>query len=103
MEITHLPVDTIEGIGPVYSSLLNQAQIYSVHDLLLYAPVIVAEKTGIPSARVEAWRSAALLLGLEAVDKQIAEALIAGGITSQDEAIAEIESECPSCRPEPSV
>ena len=84
MEILNLPVDTIEGIGPAYAALLRQEQIITVHDLLLYAPISIADRTGIPASRIEKWRSAALLLELPAFDHQLAEALVAGGIATLD-------------------
>jgi predicted flap endonuclease-1-like 5' DNA nuclease len=49
------PVDTIEGIGPVFAKRLSEAGIGDVDSLASASPDRVAEAAGVSAARARTW------------------------------------------------
>jgi predicted flap endonuclease-1-like 5' DNA nuclease len=49
------PVETIEGIGPVFARRLSEAGIRDIGLLAAASPDLVAEAAGVSGARARAW------------------------------------------------
>ena len=81
------PVSDIEGIGPVTAQVLASAGIRTVFDLLHVPESILtgAVSTVATAADVRAWLSAALLLQVDRMTPQWAQALVAAGVDSLGE------------------
>lgn len=76
MDTTTLPITHIEGIGPGRKTVLDEAGVHYVCDLLLTPPPTLSSVTGIPIKSIEHWRTAALFLELDSMNAQWAEALV---------------------------
>ncbi|MEM7273351.1 MAG: DUF4332 domain-containing protein [Actinomycetota bacterium] len=86
-DITTLPVQTLEGIGPTLASILADGEIHTVADLrALPASFIGQVLAGVASAaQVHRWRAMALLLQVPGMTPQWAEALVDGGVDEFDD------------------
>ena len=49
------PVDSVDGIGPVFASRLSDAGVRTVDDLAAASPDRVAEAAGVSAARAKSW------------------------------------------------
>lgn len=77
MDISHTPVDAIEGIGPSIKLALAGGGIHHVSDLLIHTPEFLDALVGNISSReqIRRWRTMALFLQAEGMTAQWAEAL----------------------------
>lgn len=80
MDTTKLSINTIEGIGEIRKADFNMAGIHYVCDLLLTPPSILSATTHLSVVSIEKWRTAALLLELDCMNAQWAEALVRNGV-----------------------
>ncbi len=85
-----IPVDTIEGIGPVYAEKLKQVGILYVHDLLASGASRkgreeLGEKTGISPTLVLKWVNMADLMRISGVGEEYSELLEAAGVDTVKE------------------
>lgn len=76
MDTTKLPIEHIEGIGPARKADLEAAGVHFVCELLFIPPIALASATGLSLERIEDWRTAALILELDSMNAQWAEALV---------------------------
>ena len=80
MNICTTPVSEIEGIGPATAELLSDLGIDYLNDFLRNTPPFLASQSDFSLEKFEEWRSSTLLLELEGMDKQLAEALVEDGV-----------------------
>lgn len=75
--------DIVEGIGEGRARLLREARITSLADMLARGPRVVHQLlSGTSPKQVVRWFAATLLLQVEDVDPQLAEALVDGGVST---------------------
>ena len=73
----------IEGIGPRRAELLERAGIETIADMFAArAPRVGALIAGVSPAQVGSWFCAAMLLRIDGMTKDVAEAFVEGGIRS---------------------
>ena len=85
-----MPIDTIEGIGPVYAAKLKEIGILFVSDLLdagasRKGREELVEKTGISAALVLKWVNMADLMRISGVGEEYSELLEAAGVDTVKE------------------
>ncbi|MHA1770534.1 MAG: DUF4332 domain-containing protein [Candidatus Thorarchaeota archaeon] len=84
--LTELPIETIEGIGPVYGQKLRDNGISTVQELLTASAEEVAKICGVGEDEAQRWISMSRFAWLESVSEEDAEAIVyAGGIGSLKE------------------
>ncbi len=92
-ELTQLPIETIEGIGPVYGQKLRDNGISTVQELLAAKADEVAKICDVSEEEAQRWITMSRFCWLETVSEEDAEAIVyAGGITSLKE-LAEADPE----------
>ncbi|MHA1247735.1 MAG: DUF4332 domain-containing protein [Candidatus Thorarchaeota archaeon] len=92
-ELAELPIETIEGIGPVYGKKLRDAGIETVQDLLASKADEVAKICGVGEAEAQRWIAMSRFCWLESISEEDAEAIVyAGGISTLKE-LAEADPE----------
>ena len=81
------PVETLEGVGPAIAAKLSHWGIIDTHDLLRHSLDTVHKWVHDTAslAMVRQWQVMALFLEIKCMDRQWAEALATGGITSVEE------------------
>lgn len=85
-ELAELPIETIEGIGPVYGKKLRDAGIETVQDLLASKADEVAKICGVGDAEAQRWIAMSRFCWLESISEEDAEAIVyAGGISTLKE------------------
>ena len=86
MNVAAEQTQTIEGIGPQTAALLAAAGIQTVSDLLTQSPDFIHALTSSVASyeEVRAWRAAALLLQVDGMTAQWAEALVAHEVDEFD-------------------
>lgn len=84
MNICTTPVSEIEGIGPATAGSLSELGIDYLNDFLRNTPPFLASQSDFSLEKFEEWRSSALLLELEGMDKQLAEALVEDGVVDPE-------------------
>ncbi len=91
--LTELPIETIEGIGPVYGKKLRDNGISTVQELLAASAEEIAKICEVSEDEAQRWISMSRFAWLESVSEEDAEAIVyAGGITSLKE-LAEADAE----------
>jgi len=93
-ELSELPIETIEGIGETYGSMLRDAGIDSVQDLLGTRPERVAEICGVGSEVADKWVAMGRFAWIDGISEEDAEAIVfaTGIITLVDLAAADPET-----------
>jgi hypothetical protein len=85
-ELKELPIETIEGIGPKYGSLLREAGIETVAELMISLPARVAEICSVDEAHAQRWVAMSRFCWLDSISEEDAEAIVyGGGILGLDE------------------
>jgi hypothetical protein len=81
------PVETLEGVGPAIAARLSRWGIIDTHDLLRHSSDRVHKwvRDTASLAMVRQWQVMALFLEIKCMDRQWAEALATGGISSVEE------------------
>ncbi len=89
VELSQLPIETIEGIGETYGSMLRDAGIDSVQDLLGTRPERVAEICDVGSEVAGKWVAMGRFAWIDGISEEDAEAIVfATGITTLDDLAA---------------
>ena len=93
VELSQLPIETIEGIGETYGSMLRDEGIDSVQDLLGTRPERVAEICGVGSEIASKWVAMGRFAWIDGISEEDAEAIVyaTGIITLDDLAAADPE------------
>ena len=85
VELSQLPIETIEGIGETYGSMLRDEGIDSVQDLLGTRPERVAEICDVGSEVAGKWVAMGRFAWIDGISEEDAEAIVfATGITTLD-------------------
>ena len=85
VELSDLPIETIEGIGSTYGSMLRNEGIDSVQDLLGTRPEKIAEICDVSSESAGRWIAMARFAWIDGISEEDAEAIVfATGITTLD-------------------
>jgi predicted flap endonuclease-1-like 5' DNA nuclease len=81
-EPSKLPIETIEGIGPVYGKLLRKAGYSTVADIIGVVAEQIAEICDVNIAQAERWIAMSRFAWLDKISEEDAEAIVfATGIT----------------------
>jgi predicted flap endonuclease-1-like 5' DNA nuclease len=88
-----MPVETIEGIGPVYGKLLREAGYPTVADLLAVEPERVAEICDVNAEQAERWIAMSRFAWLDSVSEEDAEAIVFATDIADLEALANAEAD----------
>jgi nucleotidyltransferase/DNA polymerase involved in DNA repair len=94
VELSQLPIETIEGIGETYGSMLRDEGIDSVQDLLGTRPEKVAEICGVSFEIAGKWVAMGRFAWIDGISEEDAEAIVyaTGIITLDDLAAADPEA-----------
>jgi len=94
VELSQLPIETIEGIGETYGAMLRDEGIDSVQDLLGTRPERVAEICGVGSEIAGKWVAMGRFAWIDGISEEDAEAIVyaTGIITLDDLAAADPEA-----------
>jgi hypothetical protein len=85
-ELKELPIETIEGIGPKYGSLLREEGIETVAELMISVPARIAEICNVDEAHAQRWVAMSRFCWLDSISEEDAEAIVyGGGILDLDE------------------
>lgn len=85
-ELVELPIETIEGIGPVYGKRLREAGIATVQDLLASRPDDVAKICDVSEDEAQRWIAMSRFCWLQSISEEDAEAIVyAAGISTLKE------------------
>ena len=88
-ELSELPIETIEGIGETYGSMLRDEGIDSVQDLLGTRPERVAEICDVSPEVAGRWVAMGRFAWIDGISEEDAEAIVfATGITTLDDLAA---------------
>ena len=74
--LTDLPIESIEGIGPVYGAKLRNAGIPTVDEMLAADPEHVAEVCDVNVEQAERWIAMSRFSWLDTVSEEDAEAIV---------------------------
>ena len=87
MDTAELATTYLEGIGPVSSRNLEDIGVFTVCDLVRASSGQIVAATGgrVSDATARRWRSMALLVEIDGVDNQLAEALVDADIGSTEQ------------------
>jgi predicted flap endonuclease-1-like 5' DNA nuclease len=89
IEPSKLPIETIEGIGPVYGKLLRNAGYPTVADIVAVDAETVAEICSVNVEQAARWIAMSRFAWLDEISEEDAEAIVfATGITDLDELAA---------------
>jgi hypothetical protein len=91
--LTKMPVETIEGIGPVYGKLLREAGYPTVADLLAVEPERVAEICDVNPEQAERWIAMSRFAWLDSVSEEDAEAIVFATDIADLEALANADAD----------
>ncbi|MBN2230512.1 MAG: DUF4332 domain-containing protein [Candidatus Thorarchaeota archaeon] len=83
-----LPVETIEGIGPVYGKLLREAGVETVADMLAVDSEKIAEICDVNVDQAERWLAMSRFAWLDAISEEDAEAIVFAGKIAELEELA---------------
>ncbi len=78
-ELKDLPIETIEGIGEKYGSLLREEGIETVAELLITPPERIAEICDVGEAHAQRWVAMSRFCWLDSISEEDAEAIVYGG------------------------
>lgn len=91
--LVDLPIESIEGIGPVYGKKLRDAGIPTVEELLAATPEHVAEICDVNEEQAERWIAMGRFSWLDTVSEEDAEAIVFATGMEDLQSLAEADAE----------